>query len=56
MNLALTVFYVLAAVTVLSALITAFSRNIVYSAFALFGSFAGVAGIYILLGADFLFI
>lgn len=42
--------------TVISAAITAFSRNIVYSAFALFGSFAGVAGIYVLLGADFLFI
>jgi len=50
------VFYALAALTVGSALITAFSRNIVYSAFALFGAFAGVAGIYILLSADFLFI
>jgi len=50
------IFYILAAITVLSAGITAFSRNIVYSAFALFGAFAGVAGIYILLGADFLFI
>ena len=54
--MALIVFYALAAMTVLSAIVTAFSRNIVYSAFALFGSFAGVAGIYILLGADFLFI
>jgi NADH-quinone oxidoreductase subunit J len=52
----LAVFYALAAMTVLSAMVTAFSRNIVYSAFALFGSFAGVAGIYVLLGADFLFI
>jgi NAD(P)H-quinone oxidoreductase subunit 6 len=50
------VFYALAALTVLSAMVTAFSRNIVYSAFALFGAFAGVAGIYVLLGADFLFI
>jgi len=50
------IFYALALVTVLSAGITAFSRNIVYSAFALFGAFAGVAGIYVLLGADFLFI
>ena len=50
------IFYILALVAVLSAMVTAFSRNIVYSAFALFGSFAGVAGIYILLGADFLFI
>src|SRR5580704_17357648 len=52
----LIVFYGLFVLTVGSAAITAFSRNIVYSAFALFGSFAGVAGIYILLGADFLFI
>jgi NAD(P)H-quinone oxidoreductase subunit 6 len=50
------IFYVLAVVTIASAAITAFSRNIVYSAFALFGAFAGVAGIYILLAADFLFI
>src|SRR5438128_7229015 len=54
--LAQTVFWTLAIVTVGSAAITAFSRNIVYSAFALFGAFAGVAGIYILLAADFLFI
>ncbi len=52
----LVIFYALAALAVLSAMVTAFSRNIVYSAFALFGSFSGVAGIYILLGADFLFI
>ncbi len=50
------IFYALFVLTVGSAAITAFSRNIVYSAFALFGSFAGVAGIYVLLGADFLFI
>jgi NADH-quinone oxidoreductase subunit J len=50
------IFYALAVLTVVSAGITAFSRNIVYSAFALFGAFAGVAGIYILLAADFLFI
>jgi NAD(P)H-quinone oxidoreductase subunit 6 len=53
---ALLAFYTLAALTVLSAMVTAFSRNIVYSVFALFGSLAGVAGIYVLLGADFLFI
>jgi NADH:ubiquinone oxidoreductase subunit 6 (subunit J) len=50
------IFYALALITIISAAITAFSRNIVYSAFALFGAFAGVAGIYILLAADFLFI
>src|SRR5713226_6445005 len=50
------IFYALAALTIVAAMVTAFSRNIVHSAFALFFSFAGVAGIYVLLGADFLFI
>jgi len=54
--MALFTFYLLALITVASALITAFSRNIVHSAFALFGALAGVAGIYALLAADFLFI
>jgi NADH-quinone oxidoreductase subunit J len=48
------VFYLLAAVTVLSALGVALSRSIVYSAFALMGSLLGVAAIFVLLGADFL--
>jgi NAD(P)H-quinone oxidoreductase subunit 6 len=36
-----------------SALMVAFSRNIIYSAFSLLGTFAGAAGIYVFLGADF---
>ena len=52
----LIIFYALALIIVVSALVTAFSRNIVHSAFALFGALAGVAGIYALLAADFLFI
>lgn len=40
-------------VTVSSACIVAFSKNLIYSAFALFGTFAGVAGAFILLSADF---
>ncbi|MGH8013779.1 MAG: NADH-quinone oxidoreductase subunit J, partial [Candidatus Binataceae bacterium] len=47
------VFYLLAVLIVLSALITAFSSNIVYSAFALLGAFLGVVGVYVLLAADF---
>lgn len=47
------VFWLMATLTVASAVITAFSRNIVYSAFALLGAFAGVVGIYVLLAADF---
>jgi NADH-quinone oxidoreductase subunit J len=34
--------------------VVAFSRNLVYSAFALLFTFFGVAGIYVLLSADFL--
>lgn len=48
-----TLFYLFAAMTIGSAAITAFSRNIVHSAFALLGAFGGVAALYVLLGADF---
>ncbi len=48
------IFYFFAAVTIGSAGVVVFSRNIVYSAFALFFTFFGVAGIYVLLNADFL--
>lgn len=47
------VFYLLAAVTVGSAAGVAFSRNIVYSAFALMGTLLGAAGLFVLLAADF---
>lgn len=48
------VFYFFAAVTVISAGIVVFSRNIIYSAFSLLFTFFGVAGLYVLLNADFL--
>lgn len=48
------IFYAIAAVTIGAALVVAFSRNIVYSAFALMGALFGVAGLYVTLGADFL--
>jgi NADH-quinone oxidoreductase subunit J len=48
------VFYVFALITVVSAFIVVFSRNIVYSAFSLLFTFFGVAGLYVLLNADFL--
>jgi NADH-quinone oxidoreductase subunit J len=48
------VFFVIAGITVGSAAIVAFSRNIVYSAFALMGTLLGVAAFYVTLGADFL--
>lgn len=47
-------FYVLGLLTLLSAAVVAMSRNIVYSGFAMIFSFLGVAGLYILLEADFL--
>jgi NAD(P)H-quinone oxidoreductase subunit 6 len=47
------IFYLLAALTVGSAAIVAFSRNIVHSTFALLGAFIGVVGVYVLLAADF---
>jgi NADH-quinone oxidoreductase subunit J len=48
------VFYVFAVITLGSAFVVVFSRNIVYSAFSLLFTFFGVAGLYALLQADFL--
>jgi NADH-quinone oxidoreductase subunit J len=53
MDLSTAVFYLVALITVGSALMVAFSRNIIYSAFSLLGTFAGAAGLYVFLGADF---
>lgn len=47
-------FYLLAAVTLVAALGVALGRNLVHSALSLTVSFLGVAGIYLLLYADFL--
>lgn len=47
------IFYLFAAITVVSAVFVVTVRNIVHSAFYLLFTFFGVAGIYILLGADF---
>jgi NADH-quinone oxidoreductase subunit J len=53
MELSTVVFYLVAAITVVSAAIVAFSRNIIYSAFSLLGTFMGTAGLFVFLGADF---
>jgi NAD(P)H-quinone oxidoreductase subunit 6 len=53
MEISTAVFYLIAIITVGSAVVVAFSRNIIYSAFSLLGTFAGVAGLYVFLGADF---
>jgi NADH-quinone oxidoreductase subunit J len=48
------IFYFFAFITVVSAAIVAFSRNIVHSAFSLMFTFFGVAGLYVMLNADFI--
>jgi len=53
MDVSTAVFYLIALVTVVSAGMVALSRNIIYSAFSLLGTFMGVAGLYVFLGADF---
>ena len=47
-------FWVFASLTLGSALVVVLSRQLIYSAFALLLTFFGVAGLYVLLGADFL--
>ncbi len=47
-------FYLLAATAVLPGVMILFSRDIVHAAFWLLASLAGVAGLYLYLGADFL--
>lgn len=53
MDIKFIIFSAISAITLASAAVVAFSRNIIYSAFALLGVFAGVLGLYILLSADF---
>ncbi|HTR82043.1 MAG TPA: NADH-quinone oxidoreductase subunit J [Bacteroidota bacterium] len=48
------VFYIFALLTVVSAGIVVFSKNIVRSAFSLMFTFFGVAGLYVMLDADFI--
>ena len=48
------VFYLLATLVLGCAGLVAFSRNMLHSALALLGTLAGVAGLYLHLGADFL--
>jgi NADH:ubiquinone oxidoreductase subunit 6 (subunit J) len=48
------VFALFALVTVGSAAVVVLARSLIYSAFALLFTFFGVAGLYLILGADFL--
>ena len=52
--LSVVAFLSLAALTLGSAGIVAFSKNIIHSSLALLGTFMGIAGLYITLSADFL--
>ena len=54
MNFVDLAFYFFAVVSLFSAGVVVFSRNIMYSAFSLLFTFFGVAGIYVLLNADFI--
>lgn len=54
MNLYDIIFYFFAALTIISAYIVVSSKNIIHAAFSLLLTFFGVAGIYVLLGADFI--
>ena len=54
MNAEAVVFWALAIITVGSAAVVVLSRTLIYSAFSLLFTFFGVAGLYVLLGADFL--
>lgn len=48
------IFYLFATITIVSGIFVVNSKNIVHAAFSMLLTFFGVAGIYVLLGADFL--
>lgn len=52
--LSVVAFLLLATLTLGSAGVVAFSKNIIHSALALLGTFLGIAGLYVTLSADFL--
>ena len=47
-------FYIIAGLTLFSAAVMVFSKNIIYNAIGLLFALFGAAGIYVLLGADFI--
>lgn len=54
MDLVTLAFYFFAALTLIFGAVVVFSKNIMYSAFSLLFTFFGIAGLYVLLNADFL--
>lgn len=53
MDITLVIFLAISVITLVAAAVVAFSRNIIHSAFALLGVFAGILGLYVMLSADF---
>jgi NADH:ubiquinone oxidoreductase subunit 6 (subunit J) len=53
MEIANIIFYTFIGITLISALFIMLTKNILYSAFALIATFLGMAGIFVLLGAEF---
>ncbi|MFC2134832.1 NADH-quinone oxidoreductase subunit J [Bacteroidota bacterium] len=53
MNLYDIIFYLFAAITIVSAIVVVTSKNIIYSAFSLLFTLFSISGLYVLLGADF---
>ena len=47
------IFYLFAFVTIASAFVVVTAKNIIYSAFSLLVTLFGIAGLYVLLGSDF---
>lgn len=54
MDLITIAYYFFAALTIISGAVVVLSKNIMHSAFSLLFTFFGVAGLYVLLSADFL--
>ncbi len=54
MDLVVLTYYFLAGLVIASAAVVVFSKNIMYSAFALLFTLFGIAGLYVLLNADFM--
>ena len=54
MNISAYMFYFFAFMTIASAIFILTTRNVLYAAFALLGTFLGVAALYVFAGADFL--
>lgn len=54
MSVQVVVFYLLTAIIVVSAVLATYLRNVVNAAYSLFFTLLALAGIYVLLGADFI--